>query len=518
MPAPDAAPAPICATCTVPCPGSRGWGRCPRAPLDILGARMGDLEERFRGLARRAAKLGCPAPRFEIVTEYTRLRPRRDPLGFETRGFSGGDLIKVVQVYGAAPSFAGWTLAATLSPIELPTGWVNLIRAVPAAGELPESFRTSGTYCDHCKTSRRRAEVFVVRHEDGRTMQVGRQCIRDFLGHAAPESVAAMFEFYASVADGLDDGEGGWGLGRSAQDYSLVEYLGLVVRETKENGWLSRTAAREQGRDGASTADGAMARLRPPFGSPRRPELPNEEELTRARSALAWACALEPTSDYEHNIHAVALTGSVEGRTLGLAASIWVAYERAMSREVERRKRAASVSTHQGTVGGKLANLILTVEKVVDLESEWGASHLHIMRDEAGNSYKWFATSERLDPGDVRRVSGTVKKHEEYKGVKATLLTRCGATDPYTGFVQLTEAQLRLLSSADLAGVTVDGRLVSGRRDALLALHARLVVKRDGFSDGRTAKSAAKAAEALGSVLASVLALPEGVVPIGGAR
>lgn len=466
-----------CATCGLLCPAARGWGLCPDAPIEVLTDRLGEFAKAFSALVKRAGKLGCDAPSYATVTEYTRVSWLRNTDGSVRlpRRSVGGDRITCVRVSGNAPKFNGWALLATLTPISLPEGAVNLIKSVPGAGELPEIYRTSGTFCDHCTTSRVRKETFVVRHDDGRTMQVGRQCIRDFLGGSSPEHVAALFTFWRSVSELGEEGEGG-GWGRRTDSESLIAYLGLVVREVRAEGWLSRKAAREQ--EKFSSADQAWDRMHPSPMSGRSPQVADEAEILLATSAVAWACDLAGTSDYEHNVRAVALSGSVEPSTLGLAASIWTAYERAMEREVERRQKLSTLahSEWQGIVDRSTGVLFLHVTKVLDLESEYGVTHLHMMQDERGNAFKWFASSTRLDVGTLYRIEGKVKKHDEYQGIKSTVLTRCTASDPSKAIVSLSQA-MQKLAGGDLGLAQVGSDTFEGEAAALLqarALYAQI--------------------------------------------
>ena len=76
-----------------------------------------------------------------------------------------------------------------------------------------------------------------------------------------------------------------------------------------------------------------------------------------------------------------------------------------------------------GTVGEK----ILTTVKVMDqktIDSIYGQTTLISMRDETGHSFKTFTTSVATDweIGRTLNIKGTVKAHNEYRGVKETLL------------------------------------------------------------------------------------------------
>ena len=86
------------------------------------------------------------------------------------------------------------------------------------------------------------------------------------------------------------------------------------------------------------------------------------------------------------------------------------------------------ISEYQGSIGERLT-LTLTVEKAISLESAYGISTLHTMRDYDGNCYVWTTTAKHWKEGTEHCLAGTVKEHKTYKGVKQTILTRCRSLD-----------------------------------------------------------------------------------------
>ena len=48
------------------------------------------------------------------------------------------------------------------------------------------------------------------------------------------------------------------------------------------------------------------------------------------------------------------------------------------------------------------------------------------MQDEGGNVYVWKTTSQKLEEHETYQLRGTVKSHDDYKGIPQTTLTRCG--------------------------------------------------------------------------------------------
>lgn len=105
----------------------------------------------------------------------------------------------------------------------------------------------------------------------------------------------------------------------------------------------------------------------------------------------------------------------------------------ALQNKEKREARAASqaerdaknaASQFQGTVGER-TTLQLKVEKVIGFDTQFGHTLIHIMRDQSLNVYVWKTGSGNITEGSTVELTGTIKKHEEYKGVKQTILSRC---------------------------------------------------------------------------------------------
>lgn len=84
--------------------------------------------------------------------------------------------------------------------------------------------------------------------------------------------------------------------------------------------------------------------------------------------------------------------------------------------------RPEPISEWQGEIGQKI-EISVTVDRVFGFEGRFGSSFLYLLRDENGNVYKW-STAKGLEEKATYKLKATVKDHEEYKGVKQTVITR----------------------------------------------------------------------------------------------
>jgi hypothetical protein len=99
------------------------------------------------------------------------------------------------------------------------------------------------------------------------------------------------------------------------------------------------------------------------------------------------------------------------------------AIERQQQREVEDR-----ASEYVGEVKDRF-EFEAEVLGVYGTEGFYGHTDIVKLKDVDGNLFTWFASDYTdLERGDRITIKGTVKKHEEYRGVKQTILTRCAYT------------------------------------------------------------------------------------------
>lgn len=109
----------------------------------------------------------------------------------------------------------------------------------------------------------------------------------------------------------------------------------------------------------------------------------------------------------------------------------WTLSERQLSaaaeslEQVRARETRDAESGHVGAVKERI-EFSGVVEFETEREGYYGTTHVIKFRDDSGNVLTWFASGlQDVARGDMVRVVGTVKKHDEYRGVRQTVLTRC---------------------------------------------------------------------------------------------
>ena len=89
-------------------------------------------------------------------------------------------------------------------------------------------------------------------------------------------------------------------------------------------------------------------------------------------------------------------------------------------------EKEPSISEWIGEVGEKIKDLSVVLKGVYGFQGRYGYSQVVKFEDECGNALTWFtAVNIPFEVGEKCKLSGTIKKHDQYKEEKTTILTRC---------------------------------------------------------------------------------------------
>ena len=402
--------------------------------LTVRKSALGSIEHEFAKLNRRATKIGAPPVGFEIVREWTYVM-HEDP-------YTGAILLHPyhvpmldIKVTGAAPKFEGWTFLGTLEHTE----GGNILRSVP--GEtIPEEYRNVERKCDHCKLNRIRKDTFVVRHEDGTTLQVGRQCVRDFLGHRSPENIVRWADFMVKLGD-WDGGDNEFGIGgfhiKEDPTVDMLDLLAVTHAYIKKFGWVSAGEAEVNFK--TPTKTWVIDHFFPPTYPSMNAKWEAEKNMAKAtdadyefaENAREWALNVEATSDYLGNIKVIATNDYVGIRQFGLACSIVGVYKKKVEKDLK-----ANTEFVNEWFGEKKERLELTVKVLNTFEKEGYYGLMTIVKMVTNNGLRavWFASgyANEMEQGKTYKVKATIKDHNEWKDMKETVVNRVKVIEELT--------------------------------------------------------------------------------------
>jgi hypothetical protein len=348
----------------------------------------------------------------------------------------------------APPKVDGWEFVAALTHV---ADVGTVMRVCPGVtvteGELKRYREASPENCDHCQTARKRNDTFVIRNREGQLNQVGRQCLAAYTGLGDPDRLCSAAELLFSASELLesaeDDGFGGFGGAGGERFVSIATYLPYVACSIREDGWLSRSKAYEQGMMGQSTSDLAFScgvYARP---TDKKRYVPTEKDFNLAAATIEFCedrfagCDVDSLTDYENSLRVAMSSGVAHPKFKGLIASAVTFYQR----DVEKRARAEvwgdiiKNSRFQGVVKERRIFEGLKVLAYRVFANDFGSTHFYSFVDGAGNAFAYFATRDMdLSVGQLVSFNATVKKHErrplkiqtlDKHDYEQTVLTRC---------------------------------------------------------------------------------------------
>tara|TARA_R110000824_G_scaffold400643_1_gene608598 strand:- start:33862 stop:34644 length:783 start_codon:yes stop_codon:yes gene_type:complete len=226
------------------------------------------LREMVERLDRKAKKLGMAS--FEINVLEEAVKPwAREKLDLEDRlsHFKLEQIVAVkVAVSGEPPKLDGYRL---LARIDMAAN--QAARGTPlewAYSRLPEPYRSGDATgdCSHCNKRRERRYLFLMEEMSiGVVLEVGKTCLKDYLGHQGAESMMARAQLLVSVINMMEEIDEVGICGGRPPD-AVVELRWLVaaaVRQIRERGFVSRARAEETGDLATAEIVGEMARSVP---------------------------------------------------------------------------------------------------------------------------------------------------------------------------------------------------------------------------------------------------------------
>lgn len=396
--------------------------------IDIPEWNVDEFKKRIDKINKKAGDVGASP------VKVTELGSKQIPDPNSRRDPKHRPLINVFsfKVEGEAPKLAGWTFLGTLDHVSVP-GQV-IVQTVPGH-QVPKLFFTAPAECDHCGKIRRRNETFVMQHDDGRFMKVGRMCLRDFLGHDPSRAIAAlqaMFKLVTTYRNG-----GGWGGGGTQYfQYNLEEVLKVTAAVVARKGWVPKSAASEQKPSTASEVEYLVARGGSLGDDDYKQWLKDRKDLdvdnpkweAVAKEAMEWLDGQDTSrSEYLHNLATIKAGGGVPLRLFGYWVSLVPAYQREAAKK-QSAPAAAGGSTKKNEWAGKDGEKIqitATLDRIHNVNGYYGTVFIHNFTDDQGRTITWFASSDQgMETGKKYSFIATVKKLDEYKGWKQTHVKR----------------------------------------------------------------------------------------------
>jgi hypothetical protein len=374
----------------------------------ILTCLENDLKEKFVKLNKKCQKYGNTELSFSVVKTY------------EEDNMEWSDII----VSGITPKIGDYELVSVISILDDGTRYVANI----PGKETPIEYREGGFFCDHCNINRYRKEVVIV-YGNGEYKQLGKTCLKDYLGIDLENLVNQFTWIYELITEAQDSEY-------APREVLVVDPLFFLERVAvcvRKLGYTSGKAAYENP-DLTPTKSHAWEVCFPNSFSRKWIEanelFVEDQDKEMAQKALGWALNLEGKNDFEYNVKNVAKQDRIGYKHIGYISAAIPCYQKSVATELEKKNTVKSE-----WIGAVKERLTITVtcvftKEIYNEDDRFGNNLKTLVKfvTKDGESITWFASGEvDYKMGESYLIKATVTKHDEYQGVKQTMVNRVKA-------------------------------------------------------------------------------------------
>ena len=348
-----------------------------------------------------------------LTVDATEVTVKRDVAGIEV-----SEVRWETKITGEPPRHNGWVFLASLEWIE--TGVIT--RNAPGAKVMVDRDALKPGHCDHCGYNRRRKTTYVVLNEEtGEQVQVGSTCLKDFLGWTGSVVFFTDDEIREEVS-----GCSGWG----TPEFTTESILAVAWACVTTFGYVR---SREEGATASKVWEVMGARenkynreLKAKIRAVAKDALPMAQKLLE----FILSDEFRGDSDYVVNLKTYCAAKYNTARSFGFLASVPQAYARHLDQTFKREKeREGTVNEWVGSEKDKITlNVKIKVVSWIPDYYSGGVKPLYTFITDTGHTFKWFASRAAFGEDVTEEffpINATIKGHEEWKGQKSTVITRC---------------------------------------------------------------------------------------------
>ncbi len=339
---------------------------------------------------------------------------------------------------------------------------------------VPKNLHDSSN-CDHCHTKRfRNKTIFVENQDTGEIKCVGGTCIRYYLGYDY-EKIMNIITQLNMFNNHFDDGGGSWSDddwfdGFGGERYNVEDDIVDVKDIVKyffywvtTKGYASKAATEryndkveDGGRKRSSTSQIISEDLHYLYVPPLPGGKQAREAIEQWQKAMDhYKSVMKKASDkyfsliedfieerYKDNNFLLNSrnffqSGGVKIKQMKYIISACSMYWGMKLSEDAKNKKTKELkkSKHVGDIGDKTKIENLTIKNISGFEGSFGWTNVYKLTDEKGNIYTKFGTinprfitkdspTEDIEVGTIVSFTAEIKKHDEYNGIKQTILGR----------------------------------------------------------------------------------------------
>ena len=397
--------------------------------FEIYEGNMPRLEKHINKIARKCEKYGCDFHYAEVGEIFKDFEEDKDANGNPCKPYTVTRRFVIIEVDGKA-IVNDWRFIGSVEH----TGNGNLIHKTVDV-EVPERYYTTRPICEHCNTRRYRKNTYIIQNEvTGEFKQVGKTCLNDFTNGMDATFIASYYSMFEKLAEFEAIPEGcGW----SERYYRTEDILAYTSAVVKAYGYVnanSSNSTAENVKDFYAIDHGFHFFYEVDKAIKEKMASINfkvtEDDYKVADEIIAHVTGLEENNNYIHNLKVLCENAWVRYSNINLLCSAIVCW----NRELERRERVAkraeenkelAKSEYLGEVGERTTFDIDSWKALTSWETEWGVTVLYRFIDINGNVIIWKSSKYIADEKEISKLTGTIKEHKDFNGVKQTIVTRC---------------------------------------------------------------------------------------------
>ena len=364
------------------------------------------FDKRFARLVKRAEKLGFPP----FVVTFGETITEKKPYTINGQKRTKIEKFIPITLEGEYPVINGWSCVARIEHLN----GANLVHT--NSDDDFSKFRERKPVCEHCGHHKIRVVSYVLKNEEtGELKQVGKSCIKDFID-ADPE---VMLKYASDVEAFESDMDDLCGSERIEMYYDVEEVLAAAFYDISERGYHKADSDH-------STAVAVATYFHPPLRYAKDYDWDLSPFADEVKAMVEYWKDLEPKNNFEHVVKQLIVAGDCTGRHIGYLSGAAFGWIRMKEKEVEK----AAVKRVNEWVGEikERREFKVVLESVFYSEGYYGTTAIHRFRDDEGHTLVWFASNaggwSPEDVGAELTIVGTIKKHDEYKDWKQTVITR----------------------------------------------------------------------------------------------
>lgn len=308
---------------------------------------------------------------------------------------------------------------------------MNIVRKSPETPNIPERFVTR-CQCDHCKINRERKYTVLLHNEEtGEYIQVGKSCLKDYLGKDIVD-YASYLDLFSSLEEYLEEIEKKSNPPHIAEYVEVKEILIQAAVDSRKNGYISKKMIQDwyekndpEGEYGfdcpfTTTASHIYAMISNPVKNPKyKEEDITEEDKQMVENVINFVNENKEESDYSRNLYILINKKYVLFKDLGLVVSAVGSYIRETKKN--EKKEDKEESEFIGNVGEKI-EITAKPECVFSTDTQYGMCYIY--RFMVGKDVVVWKTGKRIDTEKEITIKATVKDHNVYRNTKQTEVTR----------------------------------------------------------------------------------------------